>query len=88
MTKTANAKAYDSAYQARPEQVKKRVERNAARAIMEKKGIVSKGDGKEVDHKKPLSAGGSNATSNLRAISAEQNRGWRKGESGYKVKKV
>jgi len=37
-------------------------------------GKVSKGDGKEVDHKKPLSKGGSTAKSNLRVVSKAVNR--------------
>lgn len=38
---------------------KKRAERNRARREMEKKGLVHKGDGKDVHHKKALSKGGS-----------------------------
>ena len=88
MTKTAHAKAYDAAYEARPEQVKKRMQRNKARALMIAQGLASKGDGKEVDHIKPIGSGGSNDKSNLRSISPEKNRGWRSGESGYKPKKA
>ena len=88
MTKTAKAKAYDAKYESTPEQKHKRAERNKARRELEREGVVHKGDGKEVDHKRPLGAGGSNDRSNLRAIDAEKNRGWRKGESGYKPKKV
>jgi 5-methylcytosine-specific restriction endonuclease McrA len=40
---------------------------------MVKAGKVKKGDGKEVNHIKPLSSGGSNADSNLEVISAEEN---------------
>ncbi len=40
---------YDS-YHAKPEQKKRRAERNAARADAMKDGRVSKGDNKEVDH--------------------------------------
>ena len=40
---------YDS-YHAKPEQKKRRAQRNAARNEAEKNGNVSKGDGKEVDH--------------------------------------
>jgi hypothetical protein len=47
---------------------------------MEKGGRVSKGDGKEVDHKKPLRSGGTNSPTNLRVTSASKNRGWRKGQ--------
>lgn len=37
-------------YHAKPEQVKRRAQRNAARRAAEKRGAVHKGDGKEVDH--------------------------------------
>lgn len=40
---------YD-AYQGTPEQIKRRSQRNKARRDAEKRGAVSKGDGKEVDH--------------------------------------
>ena len=75
--------AYDKAYNARPDQVKKREARNNARAEMERAGKVHKGDGKDVDHKTPLKNGGSNAKSNLEVKSQTANRGWRKGKSGY-----
>ncbi len=48
--------------------LKDRAERNAARAVLEKEGKVSKGDGKQVDHVKPIKAGGTNARSNLKAV--------------------
>jgi len=70
--------AYDKAYNARPEQVQNRMERNRARAALMKDGKVHKGDGKDVDHKKMLDGGGSNAKSNLRVVDKETNRGWRK----------
>lgn len=70
--------AYDKAYNARPEQVKKREMRNAARAELMRDGKVKKGDGKDVDHKNMLDGDGTNSKTNLRAISKEQNRGWRK----------
>ena len=41
---------------------------------MVKAGKVKKGDGKEVNHIKPLSSGGSNADSNLEVISAAENK--------------
>ena len=37
-------------YQGKPEQIKRRAQRNAARRAAAKKGLVHKGDGKEVDH--------------------------------------
>jgi ribosomal protein S5 len=39
-----------------------------------KEGVVKKGDGKDVDHKKALAKGGSNKRSNLRAVPASKNR--------------
>lgn len=66
-------------YNARPENVAKRVKNNQARAVMEKEGRVRKGDGKDVHHKKPLRSGGSNSRSNLAVTSASKNRGWRDG---------
>ena len=61
-------------YQGQPSQIKKRAERNAARSEMVKAGKVSKGDGKDVDHRVPLVKGGSTAKSNLRVRSASANR--------------
>jgi hypothetical protein len=61
-------------YQGSEEQKKNRAERNAARAALEKKGVVRKGDGKDVDHRRPIVKGGTNAPSNLRAVPASQNR--------------
>lgn len=57
-------------YHGRPEQVKNRAKRNKARSTMG----LKKGDKREVDHKKPLSKGGSNKISNLRAVSRNTNR--------------
>lgn len=66
-------KEYDN-YQGKPEQIKNRTERNAARANMMESGAVSKGDGKDVDHKTPIIKGGSNSASNLRVQSKSANR--------------
>jgi hypothetical protein len=79
----AKKAAYDKAYNARPEEVANRVKRNQARAKLEKAGKVTKGDGKDVDHKTPLKRGGSNGDNNLSVKSETANRGWRKGKSGY-----
>jgi len=66
-------KEYDN-YQGKPDQIKKRGMRNAARAAMMKKGLVHKGDGKDVDHTKPLDKGGTNSNGNLRVKSKSANR--------------
>lgn len=63
-------------YQGQPAQIKNRAERNAARAVEVKLGNAKKGDGKDVDHIKPLIKGGSTATSNLRVVSASKNRSY------------
>jgi 5-methylcytosine-specific restriction endonuclease McrA len=62
-------KEYDE-YHGKPEQIKNRSKRNQAR----KAAGLKKGDPREVDHKKPLSKGGSNAKSNLRKVSKKTNR--------------
>lgn len=64
------------AYDQKPEVKKKRAARNKARAIMEREGLVHKGDGKDVDHKKALSKGGTTTRSNLRVKSATANRSY------------
>ena len=49
-TKRNYRKEYDN-YHGKKEQIKRRDKRNAARNIAKKKGIVKKGDGKDVAHK-------------------------------------
>jgi len=65
-------------YQGRPEQKKRRALRNKARRILMEAGLVRKGDGKDVDHKKPLVKGGSGGQSNLRVRSRRRNRSFRR----------
>lgn len=76
---------YQKEYNARPEEVKKRVMNNAARREAMEEGRVKKGDGKDVAHKKALDNGGGNGKSNLKVEDRSSNRGWRKGKSGYNV---
>jgi len=84
MAKSSDKKlAYMAEYQKDPENVRKRVARNKARRHAIAEGRAEVGDGKEVDHKRPLRKGGSNSDSNTRVISAKANRGWRKGKKGY-----
>lgn len=61
---------------------KKRAQRNKARRMLEREGVVSKGDGKDVDHKKPLSKGGATTRKNLRAVPAKKNRSYQRTPSG------
>ncbi len=85
--RTPAMKAADNAYQAQPAQVAKRVARNAARREAIKDGVVHKGDGRDIDHKKMLDAGGTNAKGNLRAVPAKENRSWRDEHPGVYGKK-
>lgn len=84
MTKRDYKKEYRD-YHSKPEQKENRAQRNAARREMEREGKVHKGDGKDVGHKKAIDNGGTNARSNLQVQDRAENRGWRKGKSGYKV---
>jgi 5-methylcytosine-specific restriction endonuclease McrA len=72
----------ENEYKSRPDQIKKRVMRNKARRMLEREGLVSKGDGKHVDHKTPLSKGGSNSRSNLRVRSASANSSYQRKSDG------
>lgn len=74
-------------YHGKPKQRKERAARTKAREILKKKGIVKKGDGKDIDHKKPLRSGGSNGINNLRVRNKSNNRsdnGHKKGEKQNK----
>ena len=73
-------KKMNRGYNSTPKMIEHRGMNNEARALMAKKGLVHKGDGLDVDHKKPLRSGGGNSESNLRAISKSRNRGWRDGK--------
>jgi hypothetical protein len=64
---------------------KKRAERNKARRMMVEAGLVHKGDGKDVDHKTPLSKGGKTTKSNLRVQTAQNNRSYPR-KSNHKPK--
>ena len=66
----ANYKKYQGTDKAK----KQRAARNKARAAAVKTWKVKKGDGKDVDHKKPLSKGGSTKLSNTRVRSRTANR--------------
>lgn len=62
-------------YHGTPEQIANRSNRNKARRMIEKEVGKSALKGKDVDHKRPLSKGGSNARSNLQIASVHYNRG-------------
>jgi hypothetical protein len=62
-----------------PEEKAKATKRKAARRAMERAGKVSKGDGKDVAHKRALDHGGSNSLSNLAVQSPAKNRSHKMG---------
>jgi hypothetical protein len=64
-------KRHGRTYQAKPQQRKNRAARNAARKALG----LKKGDPRDAGHKKPLSKGGTNSKSNLKATNRSKNRG-------------
>ena len=76
---TPARQAAQAKYNAKPEQKKRRAQRNQARAEMMAKGAVKKGDGKDVDHKsRNLGGNLNNNPSNLRVRSKAANRSIKK----------
>lgn len=69
-------------YDGTPAVKKKRAQRNKARRMLEREGVVHKGDGLDVDHKKPLSKGGTTTRSNLQAKPASANRSYKRKSDG------
>jgi hypothetical protein len=67
-------------FHSRPEQIKRRAKRNAARRKMVKLGKVRKGSKMDVDHRKSGSL--SNKLSDLRVVSRSKNRGFRRNSKG------
>ena len=59
-------------YHSKPDQVKKRAERNKARRLTEKEGRVKKGDGKDVAHADNKTS--NNSRSNRKVQSPSKNR--------------
>lgn len=74
---------YDN-YQGTEEQKKKRAQRNAARKKAMADGKVTKGDGKDVAHKKAMDKGGSNSDG-VRIESASKNRSFKRDSNGNLV---
>lgn len=74
----------ENEYKKKPEQIKKRVERNAARRKMMAAGKVKKNDGRDVDHKNGKTS--DNSMGNLRAIPAKKNRSFPRTKTAGKKK--
>ena len=71
-------------YNAKPSQIKARVNRNKARRKMIKAGKAKVGDGKDVAHKD--NNHNNNKRSNLKTVSRSKNRSYKRTKSG-KMKK-
>lgn len=78
-TKEARAKT-QAKYNSKPEQVKRRGQRNAARALLIKAGRVRKGDGMDVAHADNNT--GNNSMVNLLVQSKAQNRSFKRNSKG------
>ena len=66
----------DAGYNHRADIIRNRSERNQARRIMAKKLGAKMLEGMDVDHKKMVKDGGTNAPGNLRLRTPHANRGW------------
>ena len=75
-TKEQYRKHYED-YQGKPKQLKAQAQRHAARTEVTKREGKAAVAGKDVDHKKRIVHGGTNASKNLRIRSRSANRGWR-----------
>lgn len=75
-------KKENALYNSRPEQIKARSERTTLRRKADAAGITHKGDGKDLDHIKPLSKGGANSLSNARATTKSANRSFSRNADG------
>jgi hypothetical protein len=77
-----NYKKEYASYQGKPNVIAKRVSRDTARRAMQKRGLVKKGSGMDVDHKdgNPMN----NSKTNLRAVSKFKNRSFARNKNGGK----
>ena len=82
MPKKRDYKKENKNYKSKPDQIDKRVKRNKARRMLEREGLVKKGDGKHVNHIKPLSKGGSNKRSNLSVGNGRRNSSYPRTKTG------
>lgn len=65
-----------------PERKHQRALRNQARRVLLGEGLVHKGDGKAVDHKRPLSKNGTNGRGNLRVRDSHANDSYHRNSDG------
>jgi len=72
----------ENKYKAQPEQIAARVRRNKVRREAIAEGRAKVGDGTSVDHKTPISKGGSDADSNLRVVPFNKNSSFSRNSDG------
>ncbi len=77
-----NYKKEYALYHSTPEQRANRSERTVARNQANADGRTSKGDSTNLDHKIPLSRGGTSAKSNLRVVSESRNKSFSRNKDG------
>ncbi len=70
--KNRNYKREYAIYHGKPEQIKRRAQRNAARRTLERLGRVRKGDGKDVHHRDHRTS--NNTLGNLAIMAKSKNR--------------
>jgi hypothetical protein len=80
---TPGRQAAQAKYNAKPEQKKRRAQRNKARRIEERAGLVRKGDGKDVDHINGNTA--NEGKGNLRVLAESTNRHYNRRSSKTKA---
>ena len=86
MTKPGQYTPRALSYENQPDQIKNREARNAARRHDEAAGKQVKG--KDVAHVKALANHGARTDANTKLDTITHNRGWRKGQKGYKVPNI
>ena len=74
-------------YDGTPAVKKKRAQRNKARRMLEREGVVHKGDGKDVAHIKAFDKGGSNKTG-VKIEDANSNRSFKRDAKNNLVSEV
>lgn len=73
-------------YDSKPEVMKRRAMRNRARRKMIKAGKAKRHDGKDVNHKREIHAGGTNDIGNLENVSRSKNRSYKRDKNARRKK--
>lgn len=82
MTTKRDYKRENELYKSKPEQIEARVRRNRLRQQAIKEGRAKVGDGTSIDHKVPISKGGSDSKSNQRIVPFDKNSSFQRNSDG------